>query len=246
MKSLLNIIFCVAVVAFQEGRSKRVKRLSGSVYIEPHRFPYNVFIKYLEKPRCGGALVDEQHLITAAHCFCHGGGEPISDLNNFTIVAGSKDLADPKSGITTGVKRVVKEPFRLSDSIKPIKLPVPYQEYCVGTLLAITGYGSETPGGPYSNYLKLSLTNIISQEQCKELMPDSHLGSATLCTKSRDESRVCDYDNGSPLVNTFTKLGKVIVGLLSIGDPDSCVESPDIYTKVSHHLDFIRTGILSM
>ncbi|KAJ8668495.1 hypothetical protein QAD02_010158, partial [Eretmocerus hayati] len=250
----------------QEGRTKRVKRLSNSVRIEPSHFPYMIFIEYFEKPHCAGALVDEQYFIAAAHCFCHGGGEAVSNLKNFTVVAGSRNLADTNSGIRTGVKKVgchpnfdhspewewvindiavirVKEPFKLSDSIKPIKLPAPHQEYPAGTQFVVTGYGSTVFNGPHSNYLRVSLKNSISQEQCKKLMPDSYQGLTTLCTKSGHGSGVCDYDNGSPLIKV-TETEKIIVGVVSTGNLYSCGESPDIYTKVSQYIDFIRAQML--
>jgi len=65
------------------------KIIHGSI-AKPGDHPWMVYIKYLKKGLCGGFLVDQQHVITAAHCAvsAHGPREP----SNFEVYVGAYNL----------------------------------------------------------------------------------------------------------------------------------------------------------
>uniref|UniRef100_A0A1I7XT84 Peptidase S1 domain-containing protein n=1 Tax=Heterorhabditis bacteriophora TaxID=37862 RepID=A0A1I7XT84_HETBA len=44
-------------------------RLIGGVETDPHTWPWTVQLLYKGTHRCGGALIDSQFVLTAAHCF---------------------------------------------------------------------------------------------------------------------------------------------------------------------------------
>uniref|UniRef100_A0A8D2IRW2 Peptidase S1 domain-containing protein n=1 Tax=Varanus komodoensis TaxID=61221 RepID=A0A8D2IRW2_VARKO len=44
------------------------KRIIGGVECKPHSQPWQVFLFDASRNRCGGALIDESWVVTAAHC----------------------------------------------------------------------------------------------------------------------------------------------------------------------------------
>ena len=46
------------------GKSNRVHEIYGGEETLPHEYPWNVYLR----GGCGGSLISNQHVLTAAHC----------------------------------------------------------------------------------------------------------------------------------------------------------------------------------
>ena len=73
---------------------------------EPHEFPYQIALETYGRQMCGGGIINEQFILTAAHCV-------IDKSNNFanfrfTVIAGTNDL-NKKSD--TRVEVLVKKAY---------------------------------------------------------------------------------------------------------------------------------------
>lgn len=58
--------------------------------------PFQISLQYLGSHRCGGSIIDEQYILTAAHC-CSS----IANPNALTVVAGNLQLYDTGSDVVT-------------------------------------------------------------------------------------------------------------------------------------------------
>ncbi|OXU20550.1 hypothetical protein TSAR_012120 [Trichomalopsis sarcophagae] len=76
--------------------------LSGGELVTTN--PYLVSIKLGTSPVCSGAIIDDQFILTAAHCFINRNGRFIN--SPFKIVAACVDLNDTKDAIEIDVEKI--------------------------------------------------------------------------------------------------------------------------------------------
>lgn len=73
-----------------ETRGSRVKRIAGGEDSDSKEFPFQVSLRYSDAVHiCGGALISERHVLSAAHCVCELFEEPYDDL---TVVTGTRNV----------------------------------------------------------------------------------------------------------------------------------------------------------
>ncbi|KAL7288423.1 hypothetical protein TKK_0017508 [Trichogramma kaykai] len=82
---------------------KIVKRMVGGLEAPPGRFLHQVSLQYLTPygcayHHCGGSILDEKHIITAAHCVTDLTTHKLDNVPIF-VVAGTTDLRVKSSGI---------------------------------------------------------------------------------------------------------------------------------------------------
>lgn len=79
--------------------------LVGGVAANQTEFPHSISLRYRGLHMCGGSLISENRILTAAHCladFVPGAGRNVQDL---TVVTGS-DVLTPGEGTTYNVTAV--------------------------------------------------------------------------------------------------------------------------------------------
>ncbi|KAL7296127.1 hypothetical protein TKK_0010672 [Trichogramma kaykai] len=82
--------------------SKKLRIIEGE-YALPGQFPHQVSIQAMTLDNCtdhlcGGSIIDEWHILTAAHCFTDEFTHQFVDMP-LTVVAGTVDLLNRSSGI---------------------------------------------------------------------------------------------------------------------------------------------------
>jgi hypothetical protein len=87
-------------------QSQTVKpQIVGGSQIQVSRAPWQVLIEVrTTTPQgtaiglCGGSLVDDRHVVTAAHCTFDGDNQPKNDLTEYTVYSGLSDRSDLPAG----------------------------------------------------------------------------------------------------------------------------------------------------
>ncbi|XP_052394613.1 granzyme G-like [Carassius gibelio] len=204
--------------------------VGGRVSI-PHSRPYMVYIRDNKtKQSCGGFLVREDYVMTAAHC------KP--RINNLEVFVGVHDtnflpdgikvdpIPHPKFSMESAGHDIMllqlKTPVSLSKFVRTITFPNPENEKISSNCL-VMGWGwkkfrEESP----SNVLKEANVTLIDSENCG--MTD------TLCSEGSTGPAL--GDSGGPLV-----CGGVAHGIVSFSSADHHLTA---YTHISHYLSWIH------
>ncbi|KAB0801354.1 hypothetical protein PPYR_05708 [Photinus pyralis] len=230
-------------------------RVIGGSPAPDNAYPYHIAIwrrdwslKWVY--HCGGSIINERHVLTAAHCVSGG-----QDAANFRIVAGNHKLSDVQQAVYAVSEIIIHEDFErfaLNDDIAILKLneaitygvriqPVGLAEVYPppGTNCTVTGWG--LVGYPSYNtpdelqYIQLK---TISLDECKaRLAPVGvAVSDEQICTLTKAGEGVCKGDSGGPLVDNAS--GKQI-GVVSWG-PYTCASGySDVYTNVYAYRSWI-------
>ncbi|KAJ8668285.1 hypothetical protein QAD02_009948 [Eretmocerus hayati] len=263
MKKILVYLLCCIIIngTMAQDEIRRYPRLTSTDQARPGQFPYTVSIQFYEMHNCGGALISDRHVLTAAHCV-HNETEEDYLPNELSVVVGSTNLTNPNVGTVMDVEYIGYHPaftfnnvfpqtatndiavLRLvgsipdQNTIKPVALPSSmYEEYDGASHMVVTGFGADSNEGSPSPYMRMMIVLQVDSQSCQRVY-DRVLDASHLCVLSVEGFDACPGDSGGPLV--LRRKGS-IVGVLSEGPSAGCGTGiPNIVTKVSHYLDFIH------
>nr|XP_023023062.1 complement C1r subcomponent-like [Leptinotarsa decemlineata] len=232
-------------------------------------FPFMAAIGFntTDQPwRCGGTLISERYVLTAAHCtFTSDAGPPS------VVRLGELDLSTDKDGSEHrdyAVSKVVLHPeYEYPWKYNDIALLKTYSKViftkfirpaCLYTRTDIeyntgvaTGWGRTDFAGENSDRLMAVTLNIFENERCYRTYQSNKdlpkgITSSMLCAgELKGGKDTCQGDSGGPLL--ITKEGNqckfYIVGITSFGKSCGQVNTPAIYTRVSEYIPWIEQNI---
>ncbi|XP_015176238.1 PREDICTED: chymotrypsin-1-like [Polistes dominula] len=245
---LAFFVVCLAARAFAEPP----ERIVGGSRAAVGEFPYQVSIRVGNQHTCGGTIISSRHILTAAHCV-NDWNAPISF---YTVVTGTNSLN--YGGEVHGISSVSVHPSYIGSqqtswindvAVIALRSPITFNslqkaiplldsEVPNGSLLSLSGWGKIATNGPLSNallktYLYAEDYRVCQQQHTIPIYPSQ------ICALNRAGIGACQGDSGGPL----TYNGR-IAGIVSWVIP--CARGiPDVFTKVSAHLNFIRNAVQS-
>ncbi|XP_075704027.1 transmembrane protease serine 9-like [Rhinoderma darwinii] len=241
------------------------ERIIGGMDAAEGAWPWQVSVLYNRNPICGGSLISDQWVLSAAHCF---DSSPSPSL--YTVYLGAYMLDIPNSNaVESRVDSLIIHPqFRGPGSsgdialvhlsrrvtytryILPVCLPSASMIFSPGMSCYVTGWGrkqsNEFLAAPKT--LQQLVLPLISRQSCDQMY---HVGSSTsanvpiiqndqICAGYQAGQRdSCMGDSGGPLVCKMNGYWYQ-VGIVSWGDDCALPNRPGVYTSVPNYESWIN------
>lgn len=264
MKKHLTILFLLAFVI----NTNAQESITNGVDIEIQDAPYQVSIYYEGKHNCGGSIINNRYVLTAAHCL---EGRNLSDLSIKAGITFQNNHGDHVQSFQ--VKRQATHPnynipsinnndvgileidgeFTFNDHVQPIELisDNSMAAESVGNIVRVSGWGWTEPGTEsHANQLQAVNVPIIDNTTARDQLVLNNLhipvteNMIATGANGQDRQGACHLDSGGPL--TSIENGRSIqLGIVSWGVP-GCVggeDSPSIYARVSQLSDWINSQV---
>ncbi|XP_008559036.1 proclotting enzyme isoform X1 [Microplitis demolitor] len=234
--------------------SKGWTRVVGGQPADPKEWPWMVaLIRRDSDQYCGGVLVTDRHVLTAAHCL-YG-----VKIKNIIVRLGEYDFSkhyetrfldfkvvdikihehfNPSSYENDIALLKIHRPTIFNDYIWPICLPPQGMSFENKNAIVI-GWGSQYYAGPQSSILMEVPVPVWPRDRCANTLAQ-RLPDTIMCAGAYEGGRdSCQGDSGGPLLHQLGNGRWVNIGIVSWGIRCGDPGHPGIYTRVNSFLDWI-------
>merc|ERR1719167_783346 len=243
---------------------KRTQRIVGGTETEINEYPWIARVTDpTESLYCGGTLINDQWILTAAHCmFKDTAGTQPTAASESLIVLGEHDLTItteskiPKKNVK--VSQIINHPSYNADNsdndISLLKLAEKidlnvYTPACLpkstdnfeGQKAWVYGWGTTSSGGQTSSKLLDVQVPVVSNAVCKAAMPNT-ITDAMLCAGGEANKDACQGDSGGPLTVEVNKK-HVLIGDVSFGNGCALEGQYGVYGDVAYFRNWIDTTV---
>ncbi|KAL4702949.1 hypothetical protein ACJJTC_008727 [Scirpophaga incertulas] len=234
------------------------ERIVGGHNAEINEWPWIVALFNGGRQFCGGSLMDDRHVLSAAHCVAH---MTSWDVARLTARLGDHNIRTntETQHVERKIKRVVRhrgfdmrtlyndiailtldQPVKFTKNIRPVCLPSGGRAYA-GQMATVIGWGSLRESGPQPSTLQEVTIPIWSNSDCRlkygAAAPGGIVDHMLCAGKANMDS--CSGDSGGPLMVSDT--GRwTQVGVVSWGIGCGKGQYPGVYTRVTAFLPWIQ------
>lgn len=219
----------------------------------------------IENFLCGAAIIDNKHLVTAAHCFASRGNARILPtrysvrVGSIKVLEGTQHLIDaiiihpqyiPRQHYNDIAVIRLKDPINFENNVQPICLPTAPEirrKRLLGREVTVTGWGDQDFGGKRASILREVNVRVINVSSCDKSYEEVRGASLPrgitrqfICAGVPEGGKdACQRDSGGPLM-LLENSAWILVGVVSFGFQCARAEYPGVYTRVTDYLDWLQ------
>ncbi|XP_051994118.1 transmembrane protease serine 3 [Xyrauchen texanus] len=224
-------------------------RIVGGNVSSPGQVPWQVSLHYQNQHLCGGSIISDRWIVTAAHCV-YGFAQPLLWSVHAGIidqpVSGSEALSVEKiiyhtsynpEGLNYDIALIkLKLPLSFNDQVVPICLPGYGETFEAGQMCLISGWGATQDGGEASISLHTAQVPLLSSGECRRLVS---LSSWDICAGYlKGGAGTCQGDSGGHLACRGSLW--TLVGAASSAQSCGKENKPGVYTSITQALMWIH------
>lgn len=218
--------------------SSLARRIVGGQFAEERQFPYQVALFHDGHFDCGGSIIDNRWILTAAHCVLELDG---SVATNLSVLAGTQHLFE--GGRHYEPEEIIAHEsyanfqndialIKLSESIEYDELNQPIALYEGEDLpkdseVVISGHG-RTEDRDFSERLKVNRMLVDDPQSCGKNR------EGLICFNEKVGNGACHGDSGGPAVFEGRQ-----VGVANFVQGGCGTQNADGYAKVTYYRDWI-------
>jgi hypothetical protein len=242
-------LIALGSLVWAAGAGARTGVVAG-VLIDVQQAPWHVAVLQSRGARftlCGGAIIDPQRVVTAAHCVFDQGGQPASAAN-LSVRAGISNFVTPRTSDQQQNRFVISyrvhpgyvfstsgspddvavltldAPLDLSGpAVRPIALPAPDTLFAGGDAVSVAGFGREAASADPDGTLNRMDGALVDPAACGS-------NNAVVLCASSTVSAVCSGDSGSALT---VGSGGTLIGIASTGSLNCRPGGIGTYTSIA-------------
>ncbi|XP_020010109.2 granzyme B-like [Castor canadensis] len=239
----------ILLLAFFLPPMAKAGEIIGGHKAKPHSRPYMAYLRILNNGfwrTCGGFLIKEDFVMTAAHC----------SGSSINVTLGAHNIKEQeKTQEVIPVKRTIPHPdfnlqrltndimllqlerkVKLTPAVQFLMLPRGNSQVKPGTVCSVAGWGKMVPTGKSSDELREVELTVQKDQECKSCFSIYNNTSQMCVGDPTIRNASFQGDSGGPLV-----CNKVAQGIVAYGQKNG--KAPRVFTKVSHFIKWIKKTI---
>ncbi|KAK0428965.1 hypothetical protein QR680_011110 [Steinernema hermaphroditum] len=250
---MILVTFLVGLCFSSVSTAPREKRIIDGTSVPPGTYPFYAAVVEDREINCGGSIIGDRWVLTAAHC--------IDDDDEITISVGmnsshaQKYRARPISWYKEFDVSDLLNDIVLLETVRPIEFNAYVQpinlaedDIEIGRSVITMGYGfTDVAKTKLSNKLLHLKGNVLSPEECN--ITNTYERVSTICFQAKNTGNVCNGHSGGPLLakdssgklRLYGVLSRAVIDGMEDDENDYCTKKQkNTYTRVMFYCSWIE------
>ncbi|XP_017051052.1 trypsin alpha-3 [Drosophila ficusphila] len=240
-------------------------RIVGGEVTTIREFPYQVSVQLHGEHICGGAVIGDHFVLTAAHCF-----EVLFPTEDYSVRVGSGEHAtgghllslrqvithggyNPQSHDNDLALLILNARLNFTEHLQPVPRATLVEPPTMDTRLVVSGWGLQAEesgtgsaeiGGGVSPTLRFVDVDLVESDQCRRAYRQVLPITQRMICAARPGRDSCQGDSGGPLVGIPAQGGPArLYGIVSWGLGCANPKYPGVYTNVAAFRNWIDAQV---